>query len=185
MEMLVTLVLVSMTTMLMFQMLGSYRVARERVQSQSGRIDRQSLFDGWLRASVQGLFIDHGLTFVGSDTAFEGTTLNALYALEATPTLVRWVLESREGRVEVVYFEERRERWRYALADTVDARFAYVDEAGKQHDAWPPKLGKQDVPLPSGVILLREDAAGTTRAVAAAVLGPLKPVPRLTGEEES
>jgi prepilin-type N-terminal cleavage/methylation domain-containing protein len=96
MEMLVTLVLVSMTTMLMFQMLGSYRVARERVQAQSGLIDRQSLFNGWLRASVQGLFIDHGITFAGNDVAFEGTTLNALYALEATPTLVRWELETGE-----------------------------------------------------------------------------------------
>ena len=36
MEMLVTLVLISFATMLMFQMLGSYRVARERVQAQAG-----------------------------------------------------------------------------------------------------------------------------------------------------
>jgi len=185
MEMLVTLVLVSMTTMLMFQMLGSYRIARERVQAQSGVIDRQSLFNGWLRASVQGLFIDHGLTFAGNETAFEGTTLNALYALEATPTLVRWEVDTSDGVVRLVYFEDGRERWRYPLAGTVSARFAYLDEEGTRHEAWPPKLGKQDALLPSTILLLREDAAGRVQAVAAAVLGPLKPVPRLTGEEDA
>lgn len=185
MEMLVTLVLVSMTTMLMFQMLGSYRVARERVQAQSGLIDRQSLFNGWLRASVQGLFIDHGITFAGGDTAFEGTTLNALYAQEATPTPVRWELETTAGATSIVYIEDGRERWRYPLSGTVSARFAYLDAGGKRHEAWPPKLGKQDDLLPSTILLLREDAEGRVQAVAAAVLGPLKPVPRLTGEEDA
>ena len=36
MEMLVTLVLISFATMLMFQMLGSYRLANDRVRSQAG-----------------------------------------------------------------------------------------------------------------------------------------------------
>ena len=38
MEMLVTLVLISFATMLMFQMLGSYRIARERVGAQAAGI---------------------------------------------------------------------------------------------------------------------------------------------------
>jgi len=184
MEVLVTLVLISLVTMLMFQMLGSYRIARVRVQAQSGTIDRQALFDGWYRGSVQGLFIDHGLTFVGTDSHFEGTSLNPLYALQATPTLVRWELRTEPGGVEIAYVETGRERWQVPLANTRAAKFAYLDEAGVRHGAWPPKLGVQSVPLPSVVLLLREGVDGNDRAVAAAVLGPLKPVPRLTGEEE-
>ena len=65
MEMLVTLVLISFATMLMFQMLGSYRVARERVQAQSGVIDRRALFQSWMQDSVRGLYITNGLTFAG------------------------------------------------------------------------------------------------------------------------
>ena len=38
MEMLVTLVLISFATMLMFQMLGSYRIANERVRGQAVHI---------------------------------------------------------------------------------------------------------------------------------------------------
>ena len=184
MEMLVTLVLISLATMLMFQMLGSYRIARERAQAQSGQIDRQVLFAGWFRASVQGLFIDHGLTFEGSKESFEGTTLNPLYAPGATPTLVRWELREAASGPEVVYIENGKERWLQPLSRARLARFAFLDEAGKRHEAWPPKLGKQDALLPSVVLLLREGADGAEQADAAAVLGPLKPVPRLTGEEE-
>lgn len=184
MEMLVTLVLISLATMLMFQMLGSYRIARERAQAQSGQIDRQVLFAGWFRSSVQGLFIDHGLTFEGTSDNFEGTTLNPLYAPGATPTLVRWELRDAATGPEIVYIENGQERWLQPLARTRAARFAFLDEEGKQHEAWPPKLGKQDALLPSVVLLLREGAGGAEQADAAAVLGPLKPVPRLTGEEE-
>lgn len=183
MEVLVTLVLISLATMLMFQMLGSYRVARERVQAQSGMIDRQALFTAWFRGSVQGLFIDHGLTFSGSESRFEGTTLNPLYATAASPTLVRWELQAADAGTEIVYVEGGRERWRQVLARTQRARFAFLDEEGRRHDAWPPKSGPQDALLPSTVLLLRE-GPGVDPSLAAAVLGPLKPVPRLTGEEE-
>ena len=184
MEVLVTLVLISLATMLMFQMLGSYRIARERIQSQSGTIDRQSLFTGWFRASVQGLFIDRGITFAGSATALDGTTLNPLYAAPTTPTAVRWELVSSAKGMEIVYSEAGRERWRQPLAHTRSATFGFLDEAGKRHDSWPPKLGKQDDLLPSVVLLLRENEGLGEPSLAAAVLGPLKPVPRLTGEED-
>ena len=185
MEMLVTLMLVALVTMLMFQMLGSYRIARERVQAQSGGIDRQALFAGWFRASVQGLFIDHGLTFVGGASSFAGTSLNPLYALQSTPTQVRWDLRPTPRGVGIVYVETGDERWQLALADTRTARFAYLDAGGRRHEVWPPKLGAQSDLLPSVVLLLRVDNGGVERAIAAAVLGPLKPVPRLTGEEEA
>lgn len=185
MEVLVTLVLVSLATMLMFQMLGSYRIARERVQAQSAGIDRQALFSGWFRASVQGLFIDHGLTFEGRADHFEGTSLNPLYAGAAMPTKVRWELQVEGSQTHVAYVEEGAERWRHPLAGTGPVRFAYLDEAGRRHDAWPPRLGAQDALLPSAVLLLRDDAGEGAGSLAAAVLGPLKPVPRLTSEEES
>ena len=72
MEMLVTLVLISFATMLMFQMLGSYRVARERVQAQAGLIDRQALFQSWFRDSVHGLYAAPKLHLDGSAEQFSG-----------------------------------------------------------------------------------------------------------------
>ena len=183
MEMLVTLVLVSLATMLMFQMLGSYRASRERVQAQSGSLDRRMLFDGWFRASVHGLFIDKGLGFVGDEAHFAGVSLNPLFAPAGAPIAVEWRLGARDGQAEVAYLEEGRGRWRLSLAGAAEARFAYLDRDGGQHSTWPPKLGKQDDMLPAAVVLVRRGDSGQ-RAVAAAVLGPLKPTVRLTGEEE-
>ena len=185
MEMLVTLVLVSFTTMLMFQMLGSYRIARERVQAQSGVIDRKALFQSWLQDSVRGLYITNGLAFAGNVDEFHGTTLNPLFAEAGTPTRIAWRL-GRDGDVRwIAYVEDGRERWRRPLLGTEQARFSYIDLAGKAHGSWPPKLGEQgDQPtLPAQVAFVRE-VGGVKQTIVGAVRGPLQPVIRLIGEEE-
>ena len=186
MEMLVTLVLVSFSTLLMFQMLGSYRIARERVQAQSGRIDRKALFQSWFQDSVRGLYINNGITFSGSEDGFRGTTLNPLYADAGTPTKFEWRLV-REGDVRwIAYAEDGRERWRRSLTSDQRSRFVYLDPAGKAHRGWPPKLGKDDGPsLPAQVALVREgDGEGIGQTIVGAVRGPLQPVVRPIGEDE-
>ena len=185
MEMLVTLVLVSFTTMLMFQMLGSYRVVRERVFAQSGQIDRKALFQSWFQDTVRGLYITNGLSFSGDAGALRGTTLNPLYGEAGTPTLIEWRLR-REGDVRwIMYVEDGRERWRRPLAGAGEDRFLYLDLTGKVHDAWPPELGKDEgVPtLPAQVALVRE-ANGLQQTLVAAVRGPLQPVIRLIGQDD-
>lgn len=185
MEMLVTLLLVSFATMLMFQMLGSYRVARERVRDQSGLIDRQALFQGWFRDSVHGLFIAEGLQFSGDRTRFRGTTLNPLYAPEGSPTLVEWTIVEEGGRTAIVYSEDGRERWRVGLARADVAAFAYLDEAGKESATWPPQQGLVDArPSLPAVVVLNRTFRGREVLQAAAVLGPLRPPVRLYGDEE-
>jgi general secretion pathway protein J len=185
MEMLVTLMLVSFATMLMFQMLGSYRIARERVQSQSGLIDRQALFQDWFRDSVHGLFIADGLQFTGERTRFRGTTLNPLFAPEGSPTLVQWTIEDDGDRAAIAYAEDGVERWRVRLARADVASFAYLDEAGKQSATWPPARGLVDAkPSLPAVVVLSRTMGGREILQAAAVLGPLKAPVRLYGEEE-
>jgi len=185
MEMLVTLMLVSFATMLMFQMLGSYRIARERVQGQSGLIDRKALFQDWFRDSVHGLFIAEGLRFDGGRTRFRGTSLNPLYAAEGSPTEVAWTIVEGGGRVAIQYSEDGIARWRLPLVGADAAHFAYLDENGKESPVWPPQRGLVDAQptLPATVLLARTEA-GQERLQAAAVLGPLKPPPRLYGDEE-
>ncbi len=185
MEMLVTLMLVSFATMLMFQMLGSYRIARERVRDQSGLIDRQALFQGWFRDSVHGLFIAEGLQFSGERTRFRGTSLNPLYAPEGSPTIVEWAIVQDGERTSIVYSEDGSERWRVGLARADVAAFAYLDEAGKESATWPPERGVQDArPTLPAVVVLTRTFRGREVLQAAAVLGPLKPPVRLYGDEE-
>ena len=185
MEMLVTLMLVSFATMLMFQMLGSYRIARERVQGQSGLIDRQALFQEWFRDSVHGLFIADGLQFSGERARFRGTTLNPMYAPEGSPTDVEWSIIEQGDRTVIVYAEDRKVRWQVPLARADVARFAYLDEAGRETDAWPPKQGLVDArPSLPAVVVLTRTFRGREILQASSVLGPLKPPVRLYGEEE-
>ncbi|HWS78711.1 MAG TPA: prepilin-type N-terminal cleavage/methylation domain-containing protein [Thermomonas sp.] len=185
MEMLVTLMLVSFATMLMFQTLGSYRIARERVQGQSGLIDRQALFQDWFRDSVHGLFIAEGLQFSGERTRFRGTSLNPLFAPEGSPTLVQWTIEEDGERAAIAYAEDGVERWRVRLARADTAHFAYLDETGKESATWPPARGLQDArPSLPAVVVLSRTLGGREIIQTAAVLGPLKPPVRLYGEEE-
>lgn len=184
MEMLVTLILVSFTTMLMFQMLGSYRIANQRVQAQSGQIDRRALFNAWFRDSVNGLFAAKDLEFVGTAMQFGGTTLNPLYASEGAPTLIEWRLLRKTQDMAIVYLENGVQRWQLPLRGSADAHFAYLDADGKLQDNWPPKLGKRTMgELPAVVMLVREGES-TAQPLAAAVLGPLLPPARVYGYEQ-
>lgn len=185
MEMLVTLMLISMATMLMFQMLGSYRIANERVREQAGTIDRSALFHAWFRESVQGLYAAPRLRFVGSRDRFSATTLNPLYAPAGRPTAIEWLLRDAAGGIpEVVYFEDGVERWSLPLKDAQAASFAYYAEDWRATGEWPPRLGKiEEEALPALVGLVREGADGE-RPILAAVLGPLAPPLRLYGEEQ-
>ena len=185
MEMLVTLVLISFATMLMFQMLGSYRIANDRVRGQAGQIDRHALFQEWFRDSVHGLYAAPKLHFVGDAARFSATTLNPLYAPEGSPTPIEWSLRAgEEGAAEIVYAENGRERWRLPLQGRGEVEFAYFDAAWRETDAWPPKLGKVNPEaLPAVVGLVRCFQEGD-RPLLVAVLGPLEPPIRLYGEEQ-
>ena len=185
MEMLVTLVLISFATMLMFQMLGSYRIANDRVRSQAGDIDRHALFQEWFRDSVHGLYAAPKLQFVGDPAQFSATTLNPLYAMEGSPTPVEWSLRAdQDGAAEIVYSEAGIERWHLPLQGGGEVEFAYFDANWRETDAWPPKLGKVNrEALPAVVGLVRRFSDGD-RPLLVAVLGPLEPPVRLYGEEQ-
>lgn len=174
METLVMLVLVSFAVLLMFQMLGSYRIARERFVAQAGGVDRQGLFETWFADSVHGLRAMDVAPLQGAADRFAGTTLNPLLASPGAPVPVEWRLEdAAAGGVVLHYLEGGTERWALPLRETEVARFVYVDASGATHEAWPPALGVQEA-LPAAVGLVREGIAGT-RTQVAAVYGPLTP----------
>lgn len=174
METLVMLVLVSFAVLLMFQILGSYRVARERVGERVGQLDRRALFDDWFMDSVKGLHPDRDAPFKGTSTQFSGQSLNPLFAAPGAPIPLQWTLnQAGDGQWQVEYSEDGKARWSLPLADTREVRFVYLDDQGKQHDSWPPDLGLQEG-LPAAVALL-QTGDGPMRTRVAAVHGPLLP----------
>lgn len=184
MEMLVTLVLVSLATMLMFQMLGTYRIANERVQAQSGVIDRGALFHAWFRDTVHGLYTAEGLVFTGAASGFSGISLNPLYGSEGAPMEIEWRIINAGNALAIAYLEGGRERWQRPLKGSVKSYFVFLDAEGRIHETWPPKLGEHVVDsLPAQIALVREDEA-SEQTMVAAVMGPLEPVVRLIGQDD-
>lgn len=182
METLVMLMLVSLATSLMFQMLDSYRVAQERVAAQAGQQDRSSLFESWFIDEVHGLSAVPGQPFKGSRSEFEGATLNPLFGSPGAPSSIRWRLNrSAEGGA-IEYWEDGRERWTLPLRDFADARFVFFAKDGSQYDQWPPSKGLQEG-LPDAIAFIRGEPQAE-RMRLAAVRGPLVPTQVLFEREE-
>src|SRR3546814_10848165 len=89
METLVMLVLLSFAVLLMFQMLGSYRIAHQRVGAQSERIGRDALLNAWLAETIAGEFALKASPVKGDPLRFSGLTLNPLYASPGAPKIGR------------------------------------------------------------------------------------------------
>ncbi len=176
MEALVMLVLVSFTSLLMFQMLGSYRIAKERVVAQSGGIDRRALFEGWFRDSVHSLHASKRVAFQGDAREFSGLSFNSASGLPGAAVEFKWLLaQSADGGWDISYAEAGRERWRLPLAAVRSVSFAYLDAEGKSHATWPPALGTH-TQLPAAIVLMRTVPASREPVpTLAAVRGPLDP----------
>ena len=176
METLVMLMIVSMATTLMFQMLDSYRVAQQRIAAQAGNQDRSSLFESWLIDEVHGLSPDPDREFKGSASQFEGSTLNPLYGSAGAPSPISWRLEKTVDGGDIEYAEDGEKRWALPLRDFQGARFVYLDGKGVEHSQWPPAKGLQGG-LPAAIALVRGKGP-STRVRLAAVRGPLLPIER-------
>lgn len=175
METLVMLVLVGLAVGMMFQMLGGYRIAAERVAAQAGGIDRATLVDAWFRSTVNGLHPTEERLLEGDRGGFTAATLNPLFGAAGRPTPLRWELAPDTGRGPVVrYSEDGTTRFELPLRASRDARFGYIDATGRVHDRWPPATGLQGS-LPTAVALLAGEGDRVERLRVASVLGPLEP----------
>jgi len=169
METLVVLVIVSLTTAALFQMLGTYRIARERVAAQAAGIDRRALVQAWFTDSVHGLLAVDAAPLRGTAERLGATTLNPLFGTPGAPADVIWELVRDGDRWALRYTEDGQLRWSAPL-ETVDApRFLYYSADGVPSAQWPPATGVQ-APLPTAIALSRNGHVDV-----ASVLGPLEP----------
>ncbi|GAB6195021.1 type II secretion system protein [Lysobacter xanthus] len=169
MESLVVLVIVSLTTAAMFQMLGTYRIARERVAAQAAGIDRGALVQAWFTDSIHGLLAVESAPARGTSEKLAVTTLNPLFGTPGAPADVVWeIVRERDGWA-LRYTEDGKPRWTAPLEATDAPRFAYYAADGSMSAQWPPGVGEQ-TPLPASVALVRD-----AHVDVASVLGPLEP----------
>lgn len=149
-EVLVVLVITSMVSALLFQVLAQVgrvqaRFGEQLAQSQGGAMRAE-----WFRQVVQGLQAveaDDPQRFEGQARRFVGLTRTGLQAQVGAPQWVAMEIQfARQGVGGAVrYAATARAEPEAVLLDWIDpgtAEFAYLDASGVEYSQWPPAAGQ-------------------------------------------
>lgn len=136
-EAMVTLVIIALVATLLMQSLVHVLGMRERVLQHERDARVAALHERWFRDTVAAAAADRPgdvPAFRGDAAAMEFLCLDALRSGAAAR--VGWRLIDADRGQQVAYAEGSAV-WPLASAGLEDAAFAYLDKAGRWHDAWP------------------------------------------------
>ncbi|MBI2382256.1 MAG: hypothetical protein HYV16_15995 [Gammaproteobacteria bacterium] len=170
------LLLTALTTSLLYQMLGNYRIAVERVEEKTQVLREGGMLESWMRVSVAGLVADAKSPFEGDAHGFRGVSGNALMGIGGGGDLIAWSVQAPgDGETFMAYEQEGRGRFALPFLEMQEPYFAYLDAEGKTHERWPPAKGLYSQ-LPEMVLLL--DEPGSPRLqLGMSIGGPRDPQP--------
>lgn len=179
-EVLVVLIIVGMTSGILFEALERAYRLQDRFGTELFKVQQGQMAADWYRQSVQGLRPDRSdghNVFQGGEKEFSGLSSNPLSDDYGAPTPVTWKIRNnpQNGASELVYIEDKRETVILAWGGSA-ARFIYLDEKLEPHDVWPPPLGLW-TQLPKQIQLLGKDAGDST-IIVASPMGPATTPPR-------
>jgi prepilin-type N-terminal cleavage/methylation domain-containing protein len=180
-EMLVVLLIVGMTTTLLFQMLSqTFRMQRYAgIQITDAR--QGTMEADWFRQLVNGLQPDYAgakNVFSGAARKLTGLSNNPLTTDYGAPVPITLVLayDADNDLTRLFYGPETDGTpvmaWHHDIG-----RLVYVDAAGDNHDTWPPAMGLWPQ-LPQAIRLEFEEEQGP-RVIVGAPRGPIEPAPRV------
>lgn len=183
-EVLVVLIIVAMTSGVLYQALERAYKLQERFGTELFKVQQGHMAADWYRQSVQGLypdFPDGPSKFHGNETEFAGLSSNPLGTEYGAPTPITWKIRvnSSNSTTELIYVEPNRETTILAWRGT-KAQFIYLDEKQAQFDRWPPALGVASQ-LPKQIHLIAQDAGEPINLIAIP-MGPIKSLPKLQAE---
>jgi len=168
-EVLITLVLLSMVAAVSFGSLRQVLEARERLRPYLDRSQDTTLVAGWFRQTVQALLADYDNgrhRFAGSASEISGLTASPLLGPAGTPTAFRWLIRYDPNRdlTSLDYEEAQRQTLRIAEWGGRSGEFAYYSreqDAGerKWQPGWPPGTSDQGKPPPQLPQLVRLSGA--------------------------
>ncbi|MDD2914410.1 MAG: type II secretion system protein [Gallionella sp.] len=168
-EVLVVLIIVGMTSGVLFQALERAYQLQQRFGMELFNMQHVQMATDWYRQTVQGLHPDYPNgqhIFHGDDREFSGLTNNPLSDEYGAPTPFIWKLRDKpqDGITELVYIEEEREAIVLVLRGN-QTRFIYFDEKQVSSDSWPPPLGLS-TQLPKQIQLMVKDSIAPLNVVA-------------------
>lgn len=179
-EILVVLIIVGMTSAVVFQAFDRVYRLQNRFGVELFNAQQGAMSIDWFRQTVQGLLSDYGdgaNKFSGSAHEFSGLSTNPLSGEYGSATGIRWKIffDPQTGKTQLVYTDARVES-PVAVWQGGAARFVYMDDRLEPHDTWPPALGM----WPQLPRLIRVEAMdnGEPLAIMAIPLGSPVPLPR-------
>jgi prepilin-type N-terminal cleavage/methylation domain-containing protein len=142
-EVLVTLVLLSMVGAIVFGSLGQVLDARARLRPYLDQAGETALVAAWFRQTVQGLLADYDTgqdKFSATESGFAGLTASPLMGPPGTPTGFAWVLKYDAGRdISILEYTEKQSksipiaRWPGKLGS-----LSYFGQDHEWRRQWPP-----------------------------------------------
>ena len=180
-EVLVTLVLVSLLGTLLLQSAGFFLGRHAAVARVHRDASDAALRGHWFLSTVQAMVPSRleARRFAGDGSSFEGTTLQPLAAESGLPVRVRWSVGGEGGPDSVVYVEEGNGAWTVLTSKEGGLAFQYADSAGRWWERWPVESEARER-IPRMVRLV--SASGRTLWLARLDLFP-EPVPNYREEE--
>ena len=142
-EILVTLVLMSMVAAIVFGSLRQVIEARTRLRPYLDQSEQTTLVAGWFRQTVQGLMADYvngRHRFTAKPEEFAGLTVSPLAGAPGTPTAFHWSLIYDDTRDVTVleYNEPDADPMRVASWPGKQGAFSYYGLDQKWHTNWSP-----------------------------------------------
>jgi prepilin-type N-terminal cleavage/methylation domain-containing protein len=163
-EVLVTLVLLSMVAAVAFGSLRQVLEARDRLWPYLDRSQETTLVSGWFRQTVQATIADYDdgkHRFAGTASEVSGLTASPLVGPAGTPTAFRWAMKYDAARdlTTLEYEESPKQALRIAAWAGRDGAFAYYAGEQKWQPAWPPSDSDQGKSIPQLPQLVRLSGA--------------------------
>jgi prepilin-type N-terminal cleavage/methylation domain-containing protein len=190
-EVLVTLVLLSMVAAVAFGSLRQVLEARDRLRPYLDRSQETTLVAGWFRQTIQALIADYDQgrhRFSGTAREISGLTTSPLVGPAGTPTAFRWAISYDPTRDLTTLGYEERPGQTLRIAEWAGQAGAFAYYAGEQkwQPAWPPSAtdqGKSISQLPSLVRLSGAPRDTVPLIIAAPRASPVaaQPPPNLLG----
>jgi general secretion pathway protein J len=173
-EMLVVLLIAGMAIALGFQSLGQWRRANTAITQISGGVQQTLLTESWLETSLRGLIPVTEPLFSGKPDKLEGISSQPVQQHQGGTIDISWSIERLNGTLYLRLKEATTAPLDLPLPNVTNASFSYLDQDGRSHAQWPPKLGLHSQ-LPNVVALTLTLDDGSQHVWAATISGRRDP----------
>ncbi|MGB3394184.1 MAG: type II secretion system protein [Stenotrophomonas sp.] len=172
-EMLVVLLIAGMAIALGFQSLGQWRRANASISDISSATQQATLTESWLRDSLRSLIPMQEAEFQGSSEQLTGIAIQPVQSHQGGATRIEWTIHRESGELLLTLTEDGKQL-DLPLPGVADGSFGYMEQGGRLHDQWPPRLGLHDH-LPPLIVLQLEMDDGSQRLWAIRIAGTRNP----------